>query len=216
MLISVAISGLSDARTDKVRAAFVFSQCYEGYNTIKDTNNAIAGLKYMLLTKIMLNQYDDVYSIINGKGGVKYSGIDIEAMKSVADAYKDRSIEKFEAVYKKYPEQLAADDTVRANLDELKDKLLENNLIRLLEPFSRVQIGHVAELISLPRQQVETKLSSMILDARLNGILDAGAGDLILFDENQPDTTFSNSIDTVKELNSVVDRLNRKAKLLAV
>jgi 26S proteasome regulatory subunit N6 len=135
-------------------------------------------------------------------------------MKAIADSYKERSIEKFQLVYKKYTAQLAYDDTVKQNLSQLEDQLLENNLIRLLEPFNRVQITHVAELIQLPLSEVELKLSSMILDGKLNGILDQGAGDLILFDEQQQDQTFSNAIDTVKELNHVVDRLNRKAKRL--
>ncbi len=60
----------------------------------------------------------------------------------------------------------------------------------------------------------DNRLSEMILDKKLNGILDQGSGDLIVFDEVQSDKTYTAAVDTVKELSHVVDRLYGKAKKL--
>ena len=98
-----------------------------------------------------------MYATINGKAGVKYAGIEIEAMRAITDAYKARSIEKFQSVYREYAKQLADDQLIATHLQELQEKLLEQNLLRLIEPFSRVQIEHVAKLIKLERPQVEIK-----------------------------------------------------------
>jgi len=135
-------------------------------------------------------------------------------MREVANAYKKRSIHEFERIYKVYKAQLNDDLVVFRHLDVLRSNLLEQNLIRLIEPFSRVQIAHVAKLIDLPRDFIEAKLSSMILDKKFSGILDQGSGDLIVFEETGSDKTYTAALDTVKEMNNVLDRLYIKAKRL--
>jgi len=205
---------LCSVESDFKTAFSYFYEAFEGYSTLKDNDSAVRALKYMLLSKIMGGQYEDVYAAINGKAGVKHAGVEIAAMRAITDAYKARSIHKFQQVYAEYAPQLAHDLLLSTHLQELQEKLLEQNLLRLLEPYSRVQIAHVATLIKLDREQVEAKLSEMVLDGKLNGILDQGTGDIILFDQLQADKSYTKADDTVKELNSVVDRLYARAKNL--
>lgn len=205
---------LCSADKDYKTAYSYFYESFEGYNTMKDTPKATKSLKYMLLSKIMTGQLDDVAGIISGKAGVKYASIEIEAMKSVSEAYRERDIHRFHAVFEHFKTELLDDPIISWHLTELKDSLLENNLLRLLEPFSRVQVAHVASLIDLPAQTVEDKLSSMILDRKLRGILDQGAGVLILFQPNQQDKNYSTGLEIIKELGGVVDTLYGKAKTL--
>lgn len=189
-----------------------FFEGFEGFDTSKNQLKASQCLKYMLMVKIMTNQSADVYTLINTKAGVKYAGSEIEAIKAIADAHKKRSIHQFAEVKTKFASELSKDLFVSSHLAALEDNLLVQNLIRLIEPFSRVEIDHVAKLIDLPRQQVEAKLSEMILEKKLNGILDQGSGNLIIFDEVQKDKTFEAGLETVQELGNVVDKLYRKAQ----
>ena len=203
---------LCTAEDDYKTGYSYFYEAFEGFNTIDATKAAVQCIKYMLLTKIMSDLPGDVYTIINGKAGVKYAGIEIEAMKAVADAYKKRSIHAFDAVSAKYTAQLKDDPVIANQLSTLSDNLLDANIMRLIEPYQKVEIEYVAKLIELPVQVVESKLSQMILDTKLNGILDQGNGILVIYDLVEADTTYDTSLETIKELKNVVDQLYVKAK----
>ena len=92
---------------------------------------------------------------------------------------------------------------------------MEQNLLRVIEPFSRVEISHVAKLIELPLAEVETKLSQMILDGKFEGILDQGAGCLIVYDDQAPNTVYKATLETVANMDRVVDSLMAKSGKIA-
>ncbi|KAI0211590.1 26S proteasome non-ATPase regulatory subunit 11 [Lamellibrachia satsuma] len=208
-------SGILHAAEEKdFKTAFsYFYEAFEGYDSI-DSPKAIVALKYMLLSKIMLNSADEVQTIVSGKLALKYSGPSVDAMKSIAQASHKRSLADFQATLTKYKLELEDDPIVRAHLDSLYDNLLEQNLCRIIEPFSRVQVEHVASLIKLPVDTVEKKLSQMILDKKFSGILDQGEGVLIIFDETPVDETYKNTLETIQSMGKVVDSLYNKAKRL--
>lgn len=103
---------------------------------------------------------------------------------------------------------------IQKKLDELSDKLLEENLKRLLEPFDKVEIAHISKLIDLPISNVQRKLSQMILDHKFNGILDQGSGAIIVFDQVVNDQSYDYAVQTVDVLNETVDKLFEKSKKL--
>lgn len=105
-----------------------------------DSPKALTALKYMLLSKIMLRTPEDVQTIMSGKLAVKYAGLDLDAMRAVAEASHRRSLADFQKAVKQYRQQLEDDVIVRAHLGSLYDAMLEQNLCRLVEPYSRVQV----------------------------------------------------------------------------
>lgn len=208
------MSGILHADEKDFKTGFsYFYEAFEGYDSI-DSPKAAAALKYMLLCKIMLNSPDDVQSIISGKLALRYSGPQLFAMKSIANAHHNRSLEEFQETLKTYKEELTEDPIIQSHLDALYDNLLEQNLCRIIEPFSKVQVEHVATLIKLPLNVVEKKLSQMILDKKLHGILDQGDGVLILFDDSPLDKTYEHTLNLVHDMGKVVDALYNKTKKL--
>lgn len=170
-------SGILHAADEKdFKTAYsYFYEAFEGFDSVESTK-ALTALKYMLLSKIMLNNPEDVQQIVSGKLAIKYAGKDIDAMKAVAQASHKRSLADFQQAVKLYKRELEEDVIVRAHLGTLYDNMLEQNLCRIIEPYSRVQVDYIAKSIKLPMAQVEKKLSQMILDAKFHGILDQGEG----------------------------------------
>ena len=66
-----------------------------------------------------------------------------------------------QAALQEHKAQLVGDAVVHTHLAALYDTLLEQNLVRLVEPFSRVEVAHLAKLIQLPLQTVLDKLSQV-------------------------------------------------------
>jgi len=205
----------ADEKDHKTAFSYFF-EAFEQFNALNEPK-AVPMLKYMLLCKIMMNDANEVPAIINSKAGLKYTGRHVDAMKLVAKAYQDRSLQEFQDVLNQYPDELAGDTIINHHLSALYDTLLEQNLMRLIEPFSRAEIAHIAKLIALPADRVESKLSQMILDKKLRGTLDQGAGCLEIFDVSPPDNVYPTSLEVFESLGRVVDTLfNRSQKIVAV
>lgn len=61
-------------------------------------------------------------------------------MKSIAEASYKRSLSDFQNGLKEYHKELVEDVIVKAHLGTLYDTMLEQNLCRIIEPYSRVQV----------------------------------------------------------------------------
>jgi len=208
-------AGILHASEEKdFKTAFsYFFEAFEQYDSIEHPK-AILALKYMLLSKVMLNLPDEVSNIVSGKLALRYSGPEVEAVKAVAAANKARSLADFQDAVDKFKVQLEDDKIVAKHLDTLYQSMLEQNLCRIIEPYSKVQVEYAASKIGLPRDQVEKKLSQMILDKKFLGVLDQETGVLIVFTSSSRDKTSDDVIETISAMNNVVDRLYQAAKKL--
>lgn len=74
-----------------------------------------------------------------------------------------------QTVLNDFKEQLEGDPIVNRHLSDLFKALLEQNLIRVITPYSKVQIKHLAKMISLDPVTVEREVSQMILDKKIAG-----------------------------------------------
>lgn len=156
----------------------------------------------------------DISGMISNKQGVKFAGKDIEAMSAIAAAASRRSLKEYESVTKSYPRELQDDILINHHLGFLHEQLLESNLIRIIEPYSCVEIEHVASLMEMELAAVEKKLSQMILDGKLNGILDQGKGQLIIYEEGEKDLAMEKGLQVIANMDNVVTSLFTRSRAL--
>jgi len=205
---------------DYVTAYSYFLEAFEAYDqsnaaaasgssgsAITSTSSAVSCLKYMVLCKVLHDSASEVPALLASRIGMKHSGTDLEAMAAIAKAAKTRSLEDFQAAVSKYEPYLKSDELISHHLDVLYDKMLESNLLKIIQPYSSVEIRYVATTINLPEPQVVTKLSQMVLDRKFFGILDQGRGHLLIYDSAPDDTSFSRGIEVIANMGAVVEAL---------
>jgi len=134
----------------------------------------------------------------------------------VAAAHLKRDLKLLEEVVSRSSALLSDDAVVGVHLAELRSDLMEQNLSRLIEPYSTVEITHLASLINLPEKVVEAKLSQMILDKKLAGVLDQGTGWLIVFedDDDAKGKAYPKVLNIIASMGNVVDALYARGSKL--
>ncbi|CDK26024.1 unnamed protein product [Kuraishia capsulata CBS 1993] len=210
------MSGILHAEDKDYNTAFsYFFESFESFQLHTEDEKTIKVLKYMLLCKVMLGLVADVKTILASKNITKFvENKDIDAMKAVATAHSNRSLGEFEGCLKQYSAELTQDPIIRSHLNELYDSLFQQNLLKLIEPYSCIEIQHISSMIGLSTKVIESKLSHMILDKVFYGVLDQGNGWLIVYDEPQVDEGYDLSLSVIKNMSSVVELLYEKASFL--
>jgi 26S proteasome regulatory subunit N6 len=213
-----AQSGVLHAEEKDYKTGYsYFFEAFEQYASLNDVKGAVPALKYMLLCKVMAGGSADVPALAAAKTGGRFAGRDVDSLVAVARAHQDRSLAGFQEALRTYEKELSGDAVVHSHLSALYDALLEGNLLRLVEPYARVEISHLAKLIGLPTDLVEQKLSQMVLDKRLEGTLDQGSGCLDVFPPPQEDKLYPPALELMDALGGVLETLfARSQKLVAV
>ncbi|KAF8822463.1 PCI domain-containing protein [Cardiosporidium cionae] len=223
-------AGMMHAQEKDCKTAFsYFFEAFEAFSTLVSSSStssysrsatveekkALQAFKYMLLAKILCGHPEEVSILLSGKHGLKYATYnELDALKAIAKCHRERSLKMFESVLAEYRIQFDEDPFIYYHINDLYETFLEQNLIRVLEPFSSVEIDHVAKLIDLPIERVESKLAEMILDGKFLGTLDQGMGVLILFDQPPPEDLYESVLATINNMTDVVNTLSEKAQLV--
>jgi 26S proteasome regulatory subunit N6 len=91
---------------------------------------------------------------------------------------------------------------------------MENELCRLVEPYSYVQVSYIARVVGRPVESVEKKLAQMILDKKFNGSLHQGEGALVVYGDAPSEKFYERMVQTIQGVSKAVDVLWEKAQAI--
>ncbi len=190
-----------------------FFEAFDVYNipNQKRKNKGLRAFQYMILSKIVGDHIEEVNNVVLSKQGKDYLGKEVDALRSIESAVKEKSIKLLKDNIEKNQEYFK-DPIIRYHINNLHNDLLEKNLIKIIKPYSVVEIDFVAKSIGLSYSDVLNKLRQMILDKKINGILDQGKGSLIIYDVESSNPYLDKSIETFKNLEKVVEALDKKVR----
>lgn len=206
------------AEKDYAIAYSYFYEAFEAFNTNKMTQRAGKIFEYLILAKIMMNSSEDANSLLSGRYGVAYGEGNpaTEAMRSILAAYKLKNVVQLSKAFEKYKKEIDSDKIIAAQTELLFDQLLEQNIMKVVTPYSRLEMSYLSGKLGIDPHAVEQKICQMILDGKLSGTLDQEKNELILFDAADINESYQSSLDILKNLDDVVDALfERAAKLNA-
>jgi 26S proteasome regulatory subunit N6 len=209
-----------------------FLEAFEQLDQMNEEEQAVTCLKYMMLCRILDSLTKtlklsskgaigadktgtlDLTTLITSRQAVKYAGRHLDALAAIAKAATQRSLNGYEKVLQEYATELQQDLLIKHHLHILQEQLLESNLIRIMEPYSCVELSHIADLMELPLPVIEKKLSQMILDGKFQGILDQGKGQLVVYEEGEKDRAMEKGLQVLEHMDEVVTTLFERSKAL--
>lgn len=110
----------------------------------------------------MNNNKEDFQALLNGKFGLKYStDSHILGIKAVAEAHFGASVVSLSRVFSEFKKQIEGDEVVNDHTKLLYENLLEKNLFKIIDSYTRVDIAYIAKKLSLDQTVIEKKLSEM-------------------------------------------------------
>lgn len=189
---------LCDEKNSETSFAY-FLESLDGF-VLENCVEALIVSRYLVLCKIVGGKYGDVFPLI--------TRLD-EKVCRVASVSNDRVIGLLLEVSKccidrnltHYSELLTdekiQDSFIESHLHLLYERLLEANILKIVEPYTNIKIEYVSKNLRLDENVVEGRLRKMILDGKISGILDHVGRCLLLHTKIKADQTKNEILDNM-------------------
>lgn len=178
-----------------------FLEAIDGFTTSKEPENTLTAIRYLILSKIITKKHDEIGALLRSKPIVNFINDRVVlAFLEINESYKNRNLESYQRIINQYSSILGADSFIKKHLEHLYGVLFENNILKIIEPYSNISIAQIANQINFPGDVIEEKIRKMILDKQISGTIDHVNQCILLFDEKENEVDArEDHIKTLKE-----------------
>ncbi|CAG8449053.1 7101_t:CDS:10 [Acaulospora colombiana] len=96
----------------------------------------------------------------------------IVAMTNLVSAYQRKEIREFEKILRDNRATIMDDPFIRTYIDDVLKNIRTQVLLRLIKPYTRIEIPFVSKQLNIPAQDVEDLLVGLVLDQKIKGRID--------------------------------------------
>ncbi|KAL6122360.1 hypothetical protein NUSPORA_00601 [Nucleospora cyclopteri] len=163
-----------------------FVEAAEGFVMAKKPEEGILPLRYIILCKILNKKLEEIEPIFKTKYASKIlveKDELISILQNLAEIVKKKSIVLYKNLMAENARVLEKDLFINKHLNFYYNSLLDQNILKIIEPYSHVKISFIARQLGFDENLIEDKLRVMILDKSILGILDHKTQCLVLYDE---------------------------------
>ncbi|ETN00802.1 hypothetical protein PPTG_17661 [Phytophthora nicotianae INRA-310] len=192
---------------DKARSDF-----FSGFKSYDEAGEPrrLQCLKYLVLANMLSESQVNVFDSQEAKP--YENDTEIVAMTKLTDAFLHDEIKTFEQVLNRNQEAIMDDPFIKHYIDSLLRTIRSKVLLKIIKPYRRMDTQYIArELNGIPLSEVESLLSALVLDKKIEARIDQVHHTLVLLDR-KPEEKFQSSIqswcDALDKFHSLtVDRI---------
>ncbi|KAK9758950.1 PCI domain [Popillia japonica] len=146
-------------------------------------------LKYLVLANMLMKSGINPFDSQEAKP--YKNDPEILAMTNLVNAYQLNDINEFEKILRLNRETIMDDPFIREHIEDLLRNIRTQVLIKLIRPYTRIQIPHISRELNIDEEDVENLLVSCILDNTIQGRIDEVNHVLFLDRKNTNNTRYA-------------------------
>lgn len=135
-------------------------------------------LKYLVLANMLMKSGINPFDSQEAKP--YKNDVEILAMTNLVNAYQNNDIKDFEKILKQNRQTIMEDTFIREHIEDLLRNIRTQVLIKLIKPYTRINITFISGELNIDPADVESLLVSCILDNTVRGRIDQVTGVLEL------------------------------------